>query len=252
MSMTTPFPEPASPELDRFAVRDPEAVVGLLRDLRDHNVLATLYYDDASSFTVGKLLEIDPATNELVFDCAADNTSRDAICRARELVVVAFLDNAKIQFTLTGSELTTHHGRAAFCSDMPTRLLRMQRRSSPRRQPPATTPVSCLVPVPGEEGRYESTRVLDISLGGIALLVPPVLFDLCTDQRLAASYLDLPGIGQIAVTLRVRYMDAWPGEGGGRRCGCEFVELGGPALRSLQRYMNRLEAETQGAARHAA
>jgi c-di-GMP-binding flagellar brake protein YcgR len=201
---------------------------------------------------VGKLLEIEPDSNEVVFDCAADDASRDAICRARSIVVVAFLDNAKIQFTLTGAELTTHHGRAAFCSDMPAQLLRMQRRSTPRRQPPASTPVSCLVPVPGEQGRYESTRVLDISLGGVALLVPPVLFDLTTDQRLASSYLDLPGIGQIAVTLRVRYMDAWPGEGGGRRCGCEFVELGGPALRAMQRYMNRLEAETQGASRHAA
>jgi c-di-GMP-binding flagellar brake protein YcgR len=167
-------------------------------------------------------------------------------------VVVTFLDNAKIQFAVGRPELTTHLGRAAFSAPLPQSVYRMQRRSAPRRQPPESAPVHCLVPVPGTEGRYESTRVLDISLGGVALLVPPVLFELATNQALPSAYLDLPGIGQIATTLRVRYMDAWPGEGGGRRFGCEFVDLGGTALRGLQRYMNRLEAESQAAGRRAA
>jgi len=100
----------------------------------------------------------------------------------------------------------------------------------------------CLVPVPGEDGRYESVRVLDISLGGLAMAAPPVLFPLARDQALHTCYLDLPDVGQVTIALKVRYMEAVPTEGGSRRCGCEFMELGGSTLRSLQRYINLLEA----------
>ena len=66
-------------------------------------------------------------------------------------------------------------------------------------------------------------------------------------------YLGLPDVGQIAVPLKVRYVDGRDAEPGSRRLGCQFVDLGGPALRALQRYMNRLEAaRSRKASRRAA
>jgi hypothetical protein len=50
-------------------------------------------------------------------------------------------------------------------------------------------------------------------------------------------------VGQITVTLRVRYVDDVQASNDGvRRCGCEFVELSESAARMLQRYMNKLDA----------
>lgn len=246
MSMITPFPEPDSPELERFALYGLHEIVGLLRELRDRQVLATLYYDEATvGFTVSNVLDVDLAREELVLDCAADRSALRAVDQARGIVLVAFIDNAKIQFSLHGVEPATHQGRPALRGGLPRRLLRMQRRTAPRQRPSAARPATCLVPVPGAEGRFESARVLDISIGGIAILAPPVLFDLVRDQVLQTCYLDLPEIGHVAVALEVRYMDAWPGEGGGRRCGCAFVDIGGATLRSVQRYLNRLEAAQQ-------
>lgn len=247
MSMITPFPEPDSPELERFAVYGVQQITDLLRELRDRQILVTLYYDDqASGFTVSNVLEVDTSRDEVVLDCAADRSAQRAVDHARAVVVIAFIDSSKIQFRVSAVEPTMHQSRPAFRFRMPRRLLNIQRRSSPRRQPPVSRPATCLVPVPGEDGRYESARVLDISIGGVALLASPVLFDLARDQILDNCYLDLPDIGQVTVSLRVRYMDAWPGEGGGRRCGCEFVELAGTALRTTQRYLNRLDAQQGG------
>lgn len=243
MSIITPFPEPESPELERFAVYGAQEIVALLRELRDRQILVTLYYDQAADFTVSNVLEVDPVREEVVLDCAADRAAQRAVDQAREIVAVAFVDSSKLQFRVSGVEPTMHQTRPAFRFRLPRRLLRMQRRAAPRKQPPAARPATCLVPVPGETGRYESARVLDISIGGVALLAPPVLFELVRDQVLDACYLDLPDVGQLTVGLRVRYMDAWPGEGGCRRCGCEFVELAGTSLRSLQRYLNRLDAQ---------
>jgi flagellar brake protein len=246
MSMTTPFPEPESPELERFAVYARQDIVALLRELRDRQVLVTLYYDGAAGFAVSNVLDVNQGFEEVILDCAADRSTQGALYQAREIVVVAFLDNAKLQFTVSGAEPVTHQARPAFRVRLPQQLLRLQRRSTVRQQPPPSRPATCLVPVPGDDARYESVRVIDLSTGGLAMLAHPLQFEPPMDRVLEPCYLDLPDTGQITVALRVRYVDAPTNEAGGRRCGCEFIGLSGPALRTLQRYMNRLEAAQQG------
>jgi len=242
MSLTTPFPEPDSPELERFAVYSRSEIVGLLRQLRDKQVLVTLYYDQAAGFTVSNVLDVNEGFEELILDRTSDSTAQKAIHASRQLVVVAFLDNVKLQFSLGTAEAIEHQGRPAFRVRLPQQLLRMQRRNTYRRQPPEMRPATCLVPAPGERGQYESVRVLDLSVGGIALFVHPIQFALPADHTLNNCYLDLPDVGQITVTLRVRYVDAQASNDGVRRCGCEFVDLSESAARMLQRYMNKLDA----------
>lgn len=253
MSMTTPFPEPESPELERFALDGRQDIIEVLRDLRDQQVLLTLYYDQAAGCAVSNVLDVGAAFEEVILDCAADRSAQGAIQQAREIVVVGYLDNAKIQFRASGADLVTHQGRPALRMRLPQRVLRMQRRSVARQATPAAHPPTCLVPVPGEDGRYESVRVLDLSIGGIAMLAHPLRFELPPDTVMGPCYLDLPDVGQIAVTLKVRYVEGRDAEPGSRRLGCQFVDLGGPALRALQRYMNRLEAvQSRKASRRAA
>jgi flagellar brake protein len=250
MGMTTPFPEPASRELERFALYGRQEIVGLLRELRDRQVLVTLYYEQGSGFAVSNVLDVNDALDEVVFDCAADRSAQGALCQAREIVLVGFVDNAKIQFNLGGAAPVSHQSRPAFRVALPKYVLRMQRRSAGRRQPSALRPATCLVPVAGEPGRFEAVPVLDISIGGLAIVAQDGQVEL-PNQVLAPCYLDLPEIGQVNVALKVRYVEPMPGEVPGRRCGCEFVDLGGTALRSVQRYINRLDAEGAGS-RHAA
>jgi flagellar brake protein len=242
MSLTTPFPEPDSPELERFAIYTRSEIVALLRQLRDKQVLITLYYDQAAGFTVSNVLDVNEGFEELILDRTSDAAAQKAIYASKQLVVVAFLDNVKLQFSVGVAEAVEHHQRPAFRVRLPQQLLRMQRRSSYRRQPPAARPATCLVPSPSDKGHYESVRVLDLSVGGLALFVHPIQFDLPADYTLQNCYLDLPDVGQITVTLRVRYIDAQSGNDGVRRCGCEFVDLSESAARMLQRYMNKLEA----------
>jgi flagellar brake protein len=252
MSMITPFPEAESPALDRFALQGRDAVAALLRELKERGSLVTLYFDDAAGFTVGNLLDVDAARDAIVLDCAGDVGVQRSIAQAGDIVVVAFLDTTKIQFTLADAEPVDHEGRAAFRLRLPRRVLRIQRRGGPRRTPHGDRPATCRVPVPGSVDQYEPVRVLDISPGGLAVLATPRLFELSRDQVVGPCRLDLPDVGQIGVALRVRYLEAWPGELGGRRCGCEFVDLGDGARRSLQRYLDRLEATARaGANAHA-
>ena len=245
MGMTTPFPEPASRELERFALYGRQEIVGLLRELRDRQVLVTLYYDQGAGFAVSNVLDVSDALDEVIFDSAADRSAQGALCQAREIVLVGFVDNAKIQFNLGGAASVSHQSRPAFRVALPKYVLRMQRRGAVRRQPSAQQPATCLVPVAGEPDRFEAVRVLDIGIGGLAIVAHRGQFEL-PDQVLSPCYLDLPGIGQVNVALKVRYLEPMRGAVDDRRCGCEFVDLGGTALRSVQRYVNRLESETAG------
>lgn len=243
MGMTTPFPEPASRELERFALYGRQEIVGMLSELRDRQVLVTLYYDQAAGFAVSNVLDVNDARDEVIFDCAADRSAQGSLCQAREIVLVGFIDNAKIQLNLGKAEAVSHQSRPAFRVALPQYVLRMQRRSSARMQPPAEQPVKCLVPIAGAPGRFESVPVLDISVGGLAIAAHSDQFEM-PNQILSPCYLDLPDVGQVSVALSVRYIEPMRGAGDGRRCGCEFVDLGGTALRAVQRYVNRLESES--------
>ncbi|MGB2817708.1 MAG: flagellar brake protein [Burkholderiaceae bacterium] len=250
MSMATPFPEPASRELERFALYGRQEILGLLGDLRERQVLVTLYYDQSAGFTVSNVLDVNDALDEVIFDCAADRSAQQALCEAREVVLVGFIDNAKIQFSVGRGDAVSRGGRPAFRVALPRYVLRMQRRSAARHRPLLDRPATCLVPVAAEPGRFEAVPVLDISVGGVAIAAHPNQFDM-PNQFLTPCYLDLPEVGQVNVSLKVRYLEPIKGSGNGRRCGCEFVDLGGVALRSVQRYVNRLEAETAGRQRAA-
>ncbi|MGZ8254649.1 MAG: PilZ domain-containing protein, partial [Burkholderiaceae bacterium] len=97
---------------------------------------------------------------------------------------------------------------------------------------------------------FEAATVLDISIGGLAIAAHPRQFEM-PNQVLSPCYLDLPEIGQVSASLKVRYLEPIKGSGAGLRCGCEFVDLGGAALRAVQRYVNRLEAQSDGSCRAA-
>jgi flagellar brake protein len=250
MSMMTPFPEPDSPELERFAVYSQSEIVSLLRELAERQVLVTLYYDQSAGFAVSNVLDVNAGFEELLFDCASDPAAQQAIYASKRLVMVAFLDNVKLQCVVGAAEPIKHHGRSAFRVRLPQQMLRMQRRNHSRHQPVAGRPANCLVPSPRGEGQYESLRVLDLSVGGLAVLAHPTKFDLPAEGIIEQCYLDLPEVGQITVNLRLRYVDPISESDGAtaaRRCGCEFVNLSGPAARLLQRYMNKLDAAGRNA-----
>src|SRR5512143_2889413 len=132
MSLITPFPEAESPELERFALQDRAAIATLLRELRERRVMVTLYYEQAAGFTVAHVRDVDAAAGTVTFDSAGDAATQRAVARAREIVAVAFVDSTKIQFTLSGA--ASHKDASSFRFRLPGRVLRIQRRSAPRRQ----------------------------------------------------------------------------------------------------------------------
>ncbi len=245
MGMTSPFPEPESPDLERFTVYSRAEIVRLLNRLRDEGVLVTAYFDQEPGFVVTALLAVNEEFEEVVFDCAAEAVAQKRLLASKRIVFVAFLDHVKVQFTASLAQATCHQNRPAFRVRMPQQLVRLQRREFFRVHPPLSKPAKCLVPYGEEARQYESLRVLDLSVGGLAVLTYPEKFELPPGKVVDDCLLDLPGVGSVAVRLMVRHVDRVRCDERARRCGCEFVDMAPQARVMLQRYVNRLDAESR-------
>jgi c-di-GMP-binding flagellar brake protein YcgR len=251
MGMTTPFPEPESPQLEPYKVSGRVEILGMLRGLREAGAMITAYFDDSASGAVVLLLEVDEEHSRLVFDAPSDHATTERLLQAHCITFVAFHQQIKLQFRATGAARTTFDQQAAFLVALPGEVLRLQRRDSLRMRTPLTRPARCLVPHDSEARHFESLRVLDISVGGAAILSYPEKFELPVSQEIDGCFLDLPGIGSVNVRLRVRHVDTVSRDESARRCGCEFVDLAPQARMMLQRYVNTLEAEARKVAKAA-
>jgi c-di-GMP-binding flagellar brake protein YcgR len=161
---------------------------------------------------------------------------------APELVCVAFIENIKVQFSALSPKAAISRDYAAVSIRMPDRVLRLQRREYYRVRTPDSLSASCLVPYSGDKEQYESVRVLDLSVGGLAMLAYPRHFDLSDGALVDRCFLDLPGIGTVTVRVRVAHVEL-TGDGELRRCGCEFVDLSPQARMMLQRYVQKIDVE---------
>lgn len=243
--MTSPFPEPESPELERFNVYSKAEIVGLLRQLAAEGALITAYFDGEPGFAVTMVLNVSESFEEVILDAVADPIAHKRLLASRHIVFVGFLEHVKVQFVARFAEACSCEARPSFRIRLPDSLLRLQRRDFFRVRPPLSRPAKCLVPY-GEEGRhYESLRVLDLSCGGLAVLTYPEKFELSVGSVVENCILDLPGVGSIHVGLQVRHVDVHPKESAARRCGCEFVDLPPSARMTMQRYINQVDAENR-------
>lgn len=262
MGHTNPFPEPEAPELERFMVYARVEIISMLRQVGEQGVLTTVYYDRHAGFAVTALLAVNPDFEEVIFDVPSDELAERRLLAAEELVFVTFLDQIKLQFRARKAEATLHDGKPAFRVRLPPEVLRLQRRDFFRVRTRMGKPALCLVPYmeQGQEGKepsdgpktFEKLTLLDISIGGMALMSYPDKFALPLGKTIDGCYLDLPGIGQVTVTLKVKHLDQVPRDEKARRIGCEFVQLAPQARMMLQRYVNKLDAEQRKTATRAA
>jgi len=239
---TTPFPEAEAPELERYWLYSDVEIAAVLTRVCGERVPMTVYWGNDGEFAVTQVLEIDTASAELEFDLPNLAHQQTRLLAAEELVCVAFVENIKLQFTVRSPRRSSSGGYPSFRVGCPERVLRLQRREYYRVRTPETLSASCLVPYTGDREQYESLRVLDLSVGGLALLAYPRHFDLNMASVMDRCYLDLPGVGTVNVRVRVAHVET-SADGETRRLGCEFVDLSPQARMMLQRYVQRIDVE---------
>lgn len=237
MGFPTPFPEPDSPELQRFAVRSSSEIVNRLRTLQQAAVPLTAFVDAGTSFGVVTLQSVDETAGKLVFVGTASDGLHERLLGAPLTTFVGFDQAGKVQFAVCPATGGRGAGDQTLATPIPAQLFSLQRRSAARMRVNAARQAVCRIPVPGGDGHWEALRVLDIGTGGIAVLAYPERFEPALGSEIDGCWLDLPGVGGTAFSLRVCHANSHPSRKQARSFGFEFVRIS-PVLHSeLERYL---------------
>ena len=163
-----------------------------------------------------------------------------ALVAGAEITAVAYLGAIKLQFELEDAVLVSGEQGAVLRTTLPSRLYRFQRRQSFRVQPAGS--IYPRVVVPGGEQPGRALRVLDISIGGLALALPADAPPLPAGQVAAQLVLELDRITALRVALLPHHASPVAGDASGlRQLGCSFVDLDANASRALQVYVDQTQ-----------
>ncbi|MDP1653636.1 MAG: flagellar brake protein [Rhodocyclaceae bacterium] len=234
-------------DYSRYLLHSKKEILFILRAMLDKGSLITVYFNQGNDFLLTTLLSVSTNGNSMLLDPGSNAEMNRKALESDKLVFIATHDKVKIQFTVKHLARTDYEGREAFRATIPDELLRLQRREFYRLTAPIAHPLLCSIPVnlaDGTKSTIQST-VIDISGGGLGVMVPPEGVEFETDHLFENCRLELPEIGTILATLRVRSVFEFTLRSGAKnkRSGCEFVDLPGNMLTLIQRYIIRIERE---------
>ena len=228
----------------QYLLHAPREIAFVLRQLAAKNALVTAMFGGEQDFLLTTVITVSEDNRYLLLDLGRD---QDVVARALQkgrLLCDTQLDRIKVQFEIEHLEQTTHEHLPALRAPLPGVLLRLQRREYYRLAVPYTDDLLCSVPL--ESGRAINARVIDISGGGLALLVTPTNSPFAPGLIFKNCTLTLPhAIGPIRFTLEVRNLFRITQRDGREmvRAGCQFSDMPMAVANQIQRYILRAEQE---------
>lgn len=232
-------------EYSQFMLRTHAEILVVLRGLCERISQITVFFNEGRDMLMTTIAAV--ADDHLILDFGPGGEMNRKALEARKHFCVTTLDKVRVQFILREFEKTEHEGRPAFRCALPDEVLRLQRREFYRLVTPIVRPLHCHIPIPLPNGGQfmHEANIFDISGGGMGIAAPPEGVPFAVDMSFAGCRIELPEVGLIAGTLRVRSLFEILLRSGARvrRAGCEFVDLPGPMMTLIQRYIIKVERE---------
>lgn len=229
---------------EKYMVRNPRQIRLLLQAMIDQRSTITAHPDGREQSFPSALLELDEDEDELLLDGSPNPGINRMVANASSLLCFARVDNVMVRFRLNDQRQVDDDGRVAFRAPLPAEAYHLQRRELYRLETPVGDSPYCVIPDPagGEAHRF---RVVDISAGGIALLLPAEQPLLRLQQRCDGCELQLPDTPPIAISLMVcsQLLRKQANGQEQQRIGLCFENLPRGADAAIQRYIFRIDRE---------
>lgn len=229
----------------QYLLRSKGEIKFVLRALLDGGSNITVHFNEGKDFLLTTLVAVDD--DGITLDYGSSGEMNRKVQTAAKVFCVTTLDKVKIQFVLAGLKSIVVDGRPAFRAAFPESLLRLQRREYYRLTTPIARPMKCQLPMPQADGDTAAVELnlIDISGGGLAMMVPPEGLALEPGAEFANCRIELPEVGIVVARLQVRNIFEVTLRNGSRvtRVGCQFINLPGPMLTLVQRYIIKIERE---------
>jgi flagellar brake protein len=240
---TRPAELSASGEEDAWAafrVGHPQERLRLLRELRDGAVPVLLGGPDGATLAT-TLWALDDQAQRLGFLVEPSSLALQALVEADEAVAVAYLDSVKLQFELGGLVLVRGAQASTLQSALPPEIYRFQRRSAYRVRPGGRQSPVARLRHPSIPEMALALRVVDLSVGGCALWLPADVPPLQAGTRIGELLVELDHETRFTAAATLQHVTGHGEADRGVRIGCEWQQLGGPAARTLQRWIDQMQ-----------
>jgi c-di-GMP-binding flagellar brake protein YcgR len=249
MCITSLLPDLARPRPDdaggagEFRVTDDYEVADLLAQLVERHVPLGLTTPDGVNYTT-ELVSVDAKARRISFATSTRDLRVRNLVDADEAMAVAYLDQVRLQFDLAGMVLVHGAKDSVLQAQWPAAMYRFQRRESYRVRPLEHQKPVAHLRRPGGDGERLNLRVIDVSLGGLALLMTPPALVIPPGTRLDDVEVELDALTRLDASLRVVHVSVL-GNGSQvqpcARLGCEWLRLGSEGTRALQRYIEQTQ-----------
>jgi len=242
--VTATLPPPSSPaeafiapvDLDDFRIGAAGEILAMLRTLLDQGVRITLSNASGASLNTHLGL-IDLKRGLIGFEVHAGDAQLQAQLEGKEeILAAAYLDRIRLQFPVATAALMRGAEGPLLCSKLPSVLYRIQRRQAFRVRPQTRQAMVRLRHPDNRE--LVAARILDISVGGLALLLPPDIAAWPAGTSLAVL-VELDRETHFNCALRLQHVHA--ADDAGTPLGCAFEKLDLSALRALQAYIDQAQ-----------
>lgn len=232
---------------DNYEISARPEVLSILRGICDQGALISFSFNFGDDFLLTTILSISADGTAMILDRGANMKMNRKALLADRINCESRKENVKIRFVLHRLTAVSHDGREAFLAAVPDSLIRLQRRKHYRLAIPKASPLTACVPLRREDGVVMLLRaeLVDISGGGMCIRMPVDKPCLDSDMELFGVTFVLPGIGGVAVDMRVRNIHDETMANGRilRRAVCEFIALPNPTMNLIQRYIFKVQRE---------
>jgi flagellar brake protein len=129
----------------------------------------------------------------------------------------------------------------ALQADLPRELYRFQRRDSFRVRTHDRGSPTAHLRHPSMPDMTLALRVLDVSIGGCALLLPDDVPALPAGVRISGVFIELDADTRFDAELKLHHVTAMQSPSRAARLGCEFMHVDPKTTRALQRYIDQTQ-----------
>lgn len=226
-----------------FRVTNQNEIALHLRKLVDGSVPFNLSGPGGVTLTT-LLWAVDASRGLMSFAIDGLTPQVDKLIVADECVAVAYQESVKFQFNVSGLVLVRGAQSSALQCPIPDAIYRFQRRSAYRVRTPERGAPVMRMRHPAKADLVLAMRVLDISIGGCAMLMPAEAPAIKEGTEIRGVRLDLDAETRFVTNVEVRRVADLNDEEDRRigwRVGVQWVRLDGSAERALQLYIDGLQ-----------
>ncbi|MBE7417764.1 MAG: flagellar brake protein [Ideonella sp.] len=223
-----------------FRVRHPREIVALLHQLANDATPVVLSGPDAMPVT-SVMWAVDAAAQHIAFSVDPDSPQLQALLEHGDATCVAYLDAVKLQFDVEQLVLVRGTTGCALRARLPREMYRFQRRGSYRVRTLGGSAPTALLRHPSMPEMQLGLRVLDVSIGGCALLLPADVPPMNAGVEIRHVRIELDADTRFDSDLRLHHVTAIQVPSRGSRIGCEFMHVQPSAQRALQRYIDQTQ-----------